>query len=63
MEKNKVVGPDGIPIEFYQTCWGVIKGDILDLFRKFYEGSTYINRLNYGTITLLPKTKEVVRIQ
>jgi hypothetical protein len=22
MEKNKAVGPDGIPIEFYQITWG-----------------------------------------
>jgi hypothetical protein len=23
MEKNKVAGPDKIPIEFYQVCWGL----------------------------------------
>lgn len=29
MEKNKVAGPDQIPIEFYQTCLGIIKNNIL----------------------------------
>jgi hypothetical protein len=39
MEKNKVAGPDGFPIEFYQHCWEVIKGDIIDMFHEFYAGS------------------------
>jgi hypothetical protein len=29
MEKNKVAGPDKIPIEFHQTCWHIVKGDII----------------------------------
>jgi hypothetical protein len=32
MEKNKAAGPDGFPIEFYQTCWQFIQNDILELF-------------------------------
>jgi hypothetical protein len=62
MEKNKVASPDGLPIEFYQTCWGFIKEDICDLFSNFYCGTVDIKRLNYGTITLLPKVKEASRI-
>jgi mannosylglycoprotein endo-beta-mannosidase len=27
METNKAAGPDKIPIEFYQTCWGIVKYD------------------------------------
>jgi hypothetical protein len=27
IEKNKAAGPDKIPIEFYQCCWNIIKGD------------------------------------
>jgi hypothetical protein len=25
MDKNKAFGPDGIPIEFYQHYWGIVK--------------------------------------
>jgi hypothetical protein len=25
MVKNKASGPDGIPVEFYQACWPIIK--------------------------------------
>jgi hypothetical protein len=58
MENNKVVGPDGIPIEFFQVCWAFIKSDITALFEDFHQGTLDIKRLNYGIITLLPKVKE-----
>lgn len=35
MEKNKATGPDKIPIEFYQSCWDIVKGDIIQLFAHF----------------------------
>lgn len=63
MEHNKAAGPDKIPIEFYQTCWDIIKDDILELFNNFYNGNLDVSRLNYGIITLLPKVGDANRIQ
>ena len=63
MEKNTAPGPDHIPIEFYQHCWEIIKGEIMDMFVEFYDGKLDLKRLNYGTITLLQKTKEANKIQ
>jgi hypothetical protein len=63
MEQNKAAGPDCIPIEFYQKCWGVVKYDILDLFKEFYEGILNLDRINYGVITLLPKVADANVIQ
>jgi hypothetical protein len=63
MEKNKVAGPDGYPIEFYQGSWNFIKGDIVDMFNDFYQKKLDIKRINYGTITLLPKVKDATKIQ
>ena len=63
MERNKAAGPDKIPIEFYQHCWDIIKEDILELFRDFHEGRLDVSRLNYGIITLLPKTQDAKKIQ
>ena len=37
MEKNKAAGPDKIPIEFYQSCWDIVKGDIMQLFADFLK--------------------------
>jgi hypothetical protein len=63
MERNKAAGPDGIPIEFYQHYWDIIKGDMLEMFHDFHRGSLDIRRLNYGVITLIPKVKEAEKIQ
>lgn len=62
-KKNKAAGPDRIPIEFYQGCWDIIKGDIIQLFHDFYEQKVDISRTNYGIFTLLPKVKDAGKIQ
>lgn len=63
MEKNTAPGPDHFPVEFYQHCWEIIKGDLLLLFQDFYNLNLDIGRFNYGIITLLPKIKEANKIQ
>lgn len=63
MEHNKAVGPDKIPTEFFQTCWDIIKSDILELFDDLHKGKLDITRLNYGIITLLPKVGDGNKIQ
>jgi hypothetical protein len=35
----------------------------MELFRDFHEQKMDIKRINNGIITLIPKTKEVVKIQ
>lgn len=62
MEHNKAVGPD-IPSEFYQTCWDIIKDDILELSNDFHQGKLDVSRLNYGIITLLPKVGDANKTQ
>nr|CAE01835.2 OSJNBa0064M23.8 [Oryza sativa Japonica Group] len=62
MEHNKAPGPDGFPAEFYQVFWNVIK-DMLDLFRDFHNGTLSLFSLNFGTIILLPKCAEAMKIQ
>jgi hypothetical protein len=32
MVKNRAPCTDGIPLEFYQSCWGIVKNDIMNLF-------------------------------
>jgi hypothetical protein len=52
MEKNKAASPDGIPIEFFQKCWEIIKNDMCVLFNDLYVGQLDIKRINYGIITV-----------
>jgi hypothetical protein len=58
MEHNKAPGSDGFPAEFYQACWEIIKDDLMELFREFHSGNLPLYRLNFGTIILLPKSRE-----
>jgi hypothetical protein len=60
MEHNKAPCPDGFLAEFYQACWDIIKDDLMALFIDFHQGTLPLHRLNFGTIILLPKCKEVM---
>jgi hypothetical protein len=63
MKHNKVSRPDGLPTEFYQVFWSLIKDDLMAMFRDFHAGDLPLFCLNFGNITLIPKEKEVKRIQ
>jgi hypothetical protein len=63
IEHNKSLGPDGFPAKFYQVFCELIKKDLMDLFYEFHKGKLPIYSLNFGTIILLPKCKEAIRIQ
>jgi len=63
MEHNKAPGPDGFPAEFYQHFWEVIKSDLMNMFHDLHFGDLPLFSLNFGVITLLPKTPEANKIQ
>jgi hypothetical protein len=63
MKHNKALGPNGFPVEFYQSFWEIIKDDLMALFKEFYNGTLNLYILNFGIITLLPKQKEVTHIK
>jgi hypothetical protein len=63
MEHNKALGPDGFPAEFYQVFWGIIKDDLLRLFSDFHREALDLYSLNFGIITLIPKTQNATKIQ
>jgi hypothetical protein len=63
MKHNKAPGPDGFPTEFYQVFRSLIKDDLMAMFRDFHSGNLPLFCINFGVITLIPKEKEVKRIQ
>jgi hypothetical protein len=63
MEHNKSPGPNGFSAEFYQVFWEIINGDLMALFHEFHHGSLPLFSLNFGTIILLPKSAEALKIQ
>ena len=63
IEHNKAPGPDGFPTEFYQHFWDLIKGDLMQMFHDLHSGDLPLFSLNFGVITLLPKTQDASKIQ
>ena len=63
MEHIKAPGPDGFLAEFYQVFWEIIKKDLMALFKYFHEERLPLYSLNFGVITLLPKTVDAKLIQ
>ena len=63
MEHNKAPCPDGFLAEFFQVFWEIIKEDLMALFKDFHEERLPLDSLNFGVITLLPKTVEAKLIQ
>lgn len=49
MKGDKVSGPDGFTISFFQKCWGIIKGNLMKVFEEFYYSEKFYDHL----ITLL----------
>jgi hypothetical protein len=63
MEHNKALGPDGFFAECFQVFWSIIKDDLVSLFQDFHRGDLPLYSLNFGTIILLPKSKDAETIQ
>jgi hypothetical protein len=63
MEHNKAPGPDGFPAEFYQRFWDVIKDDLMQMFHELHAGNFPLFSLNFGILSLIPKTHEANNIQ
>ena len=62
MEHNKAPNPDGFPTENFQVFWEIIKEDLMVLFKDFHEERLPLYSLNFGVITLLPKTVDAKQI-
>ena len=63
MSHNKAPGPNGFLAEFYQLFWEALKKDLMAKFADFHTGELQLFSLNFGTIILLPKCKEAIKIQ
>jgi hypothetical protein len=55
-------GPDGLSVSFYKEFWSEVKHTMLEMSRDLHRGTLNLNRLNYGMISLIPKTKDANNI-
>ncbi|KAG6482331.1 hypothetical protein ZIOFF_058962 [Zingiber officinale] len=57
MRKDSVAGPDGFSVEFYMTCWEIIKDDVLGAVIDSFQGSFFPKGMTTTTIVLIPKVE------
>jgi hypothetical protein len=50
--------PDGLSYLLYPKFWDIIKGDLMKLVHDFQEGKLDLFRINFATLTLIPKVEE-----
>ncbi|KAG6717073.1 hypothetical protein I3842_04G079300 [Carya illinoinensis] len=55
MAKDKAPGLDGFSMGFFQTCWDIVKGDVLQVFSEFLSFQKFKKSLNATFIALIPK--------
>ena len=63
---DKVPGPDGFPMAFFQTRWANIKIDFLEAFQFFFfffNNAQFEKSLNATFISLIPKKSDVVEVR
>ena len=58
LAKNKRSGPDGLPNEFLQVYWPVLRFEIMQILQGFYDGVIDLSHVNKANVVMIPK-KEV----
>lgn len=58
MKSDSAPRPNGFGAHFFKVCWEIIKGNLMEMFKDWFNGNLDLQRLNYGVITLVPKTME-----
>ena len=52
---NKAPGPNGLNTAFWQSCWDIIRDDVMRMFREFHETRKFVTSLNATFIVMIPK--------
>ena len=60
---DKSPGPDGIPMAFFQACWGILKSNIMAVFNHFHVSGQFEKSLNATFIALIPKKAVAVDVK
>ena len=57
------LGPDGLPVVFFQKFWEILCLVVMPMFHVSYIGTLDMARINYGVISLIPKVVGAMDIQ
>ena len=57
MNRDKAPGLDGFTMSFFQSCWGILKEDVMKVFHYLHAHGYFEKSLNATFITLIPKKR------
>eukprot|EP00253_Pinus_taeda_P019643 PITA_19643 len=55
MQNGKAPGPDGFNVDFFKSCWNIVKQDTLNVVEDSRRNRTILKALNTSFISLIPK--------
>lgn len=53
MVKDKTLGPDGFSMRFFQSCWDVVKEDLMKVFQELFYVGKFEKSLNATFLVLI----------
>ena len=59
---DKAPSPDGFTMAFFQSCWSVVKTDIMNVFHAFHA-HVFEKSLNATFLALIPKKVDAVDVK
>jgi hypothetical protein len=62
LQGDKALGPDGFTIAFFQQCWSVIGGDVMNFFTEVHSQCKFEKSLNASFIAFIPKKQNASNI-
>jgi hypothetical protein len=63
MNRDKAPGLNGFFMAFFQSCWYVIRVDVMEVFLEFFQCAEIGKSLNATFITLIPKKVGAVEVK
>ena len=60
---DKAPGPNGFSMAFFQSCWSVLKKEIMEVFQNFHTQAIFEKSLNIAFLALIPKKVDVLEIK
>lgn len=63
MKGNKTPGCDGLPKEFFLCFWGLIKKDLVEVYREIFKGGIMPESMRKGVISLIFKKGDKTELE
>ena len=60
---EKAPSPDGFSMAFFQSCWCVLKTEIMVVFHNFHTQAVFEKSLNASFLAVIPKKVDAVEVK